>query len=72
MAQSGFHLLVGALADLFSPDLDVDDDVGDTGGGRNDGESEEGLVDVADHDAGVVAPVRDTAGMEERSGHVPT
>jgi len=55
--QSSFHLLVRTLADLFSPYPDVDDDIGDARGGRNDGECEKGLVDVADHNAGVVAPV---------------
>jgi len=57
MVQSSFHLLVRTLADLFSPYPDVDDDIGDARGGRNDGECEKGLVDVADHNAGVVAPV---------------
>ena len=70
MVQSSFHLFVGALADLLSPDPDIDEDVGDGGGGRNDGESKEGLVDVADSDAGVVAPVGDGAGVEEGAGHV--
>ena len=57
MVQPGFHFLIRSLADLFSPYFNVDDDVGDATGGGNDGEGEEGLVDVADHDAGIVAPV---------------
>jgi len=70
VAQSTFHLLVGALADLFPPNHNVDEDVSDARGGRQHGEGKEGLVDVADLDAGVVAPVGDAAGVEERAGHV--
>jgi hypothetical protein len=59
------------LADLFSSDPDIDDDVADTRGGPHHDESKEGLVDVADHHAGIISPIADTTGVKKSPSHIP-